>query len=602
MIPMSPALGRVYEGIRRSRQLEKMAGVVTGDDLVRVLASKAENDYATFSFAKEASIGQTVANYGKAFASNPAGKGFLMAAGAAVPAVAAGNMISDHATEQARNRALETAGGIAALGGTMYGLHHMMNRNKTASADEEAQVDAAIEKLASIGYLDELLAEAISASTDEEQKKLAAEVRCMNREYGVEILGNLIDTGDMEKGAGVKEWFRKSIGVPGYETVDGGQLSLGDYTRPMEAPMYDPVGAAKFQRPASRFEGPPEVTLTQAHKNMARASEEAAAARAKIVPGSMQDPAVQERMARLRRESAAAATARAHEEALYGPGGRAAFERRNAPSAAAKPARVDLAQTPEAQAHFKRLADAEATQRSLANRVNLPGDPSLRAVEQFANEVPVAAAKSAPVDMNSVYDTLHGRKPILSPPPIPKQYPAAAHQQWANEIPRAATSGAPHTLEDIYSAYHGGHPTVAPAAAQAAEHAAPAAAQAIEHAAPAARPTWLSRAMPHAGNAHVQGGLGGLLGGGVGAAVAGEGNRAAGGVAGAAGGLGGALGGARLGQRLTSHMGAKGQLAGLAAGTLLGGAAGGAAGGGAVRLLHPPDKSPMQRLRGYLPF
>jgi pyruvate/2-oxoglutarate dehydrogenase complex dihydrolipoamide acyltransferase (E2) component len=187
MQPLSPELGRVYEGLHQGKLLEKKAELASPEEAAKALQEKAVNDFKTFEFAKTAA---GLMNGARAFMGTPFGKGLGVAAGAAIPTVAAGNMISNHATEQARNRALETGVGLAGVGATMYGLHRLAQPKQ--ASDEEGQLKNALLKLASVGYLDEMLATATAEATTEEARKLAHEVRCLNREFACQVLRDLV--------------------------------------------------------------------------------------------------------------------------------------------------------------------------------------------------------------------------------------------------------------------------------------------------------------------------------------------------------------------------------------------------------------------------
>jgi hypothetical protein len=194
MIAISSKMGRLLAGLRSAGQMDKLASEATGEDLEQVLLAKRKADSSLFDLAKEASALDGIRGGLSAAWNHPvAGKmlaGGAAAAGAAVPAVIAGNMISDHATEQARNRALEAGAGLAGLGATMYGLHRMTSNAKTAM-EEDLWLTRAVEKLASIGYLDEILTQALVNADTDSGRKEAADLRDLNREYGIEILRNL---------------------------------------------------------------------------------------------------------------------------------------------------------------------------------------------------------------------------------------------------------------------------------------------------------------------------------------------------------------------------------------------------------------------------
>lgn len=164
------------------------------EEASKVYLEKIANDSRTFETAKlAAGVMGSMLQTGKNVMGSPFGKGLGMAAGAAIPTVMAGNMMSTHAAEQARNKALQTGMGLAGIGASLYGIHHMMQPGQKMASEEEKDYQEALHKLASIGYLDELLGTAeLDEKSSEGARKLAAEIRLMNREYCIEILRNLI--------------------------------------------------------------------------------------------------------------------------------------------------------------------------------------------------------------------------------------------------------------------------------------------------------------------------------------------------------------------------------------------------------------------------
>lgn len=191
MKALTPEFARLYEGLRKSASLEKIAAVLPSEEAAAVLIEKMANDSRVFDTAKLAAMGMTSIVDAAKPVMQRVGKGLAYGAGAAIPLAMAGNYVADKATADARNRALETGLGLAGIGATMYGLHRA-TQPKTA-ADEGANIEDALKKLASIGYLDELLSGACEdKGVSESSKKLATEVRLLNREYGVEILRNLM--------------------------------------------------------------------------------------------------------------------------------------------------------------------------------------------------------------------------------------------------------------------------------------------------------------------------------------------------------------------------------------------------------------------------
>lgn len=197
VVGITPELLKVYDGLRKSAALDLVATGVEGEELLQVLQAKAANDLNVLQMAKTAGAGALLSQVGTAagkFLKTPVGKGLGYAAGAAVPAVVAGNMIADNASEKFRDRALQAGAGLAGIGATMYGLHRATNSLGKQAADENEAVLEALNKLATIGYLDVFLSETeVDELQTPEARKLATEVRSLNAEYGVSILRNLVE-------------------------------------------------------------------------------------------------------------------------------------------------------------------------------------------------------------------------------------------------------------------------------------------------------------------------------------------------------------------------------------------------------------------------
>ena len=189
--PITKAHFELDAALAAYTKLASHADSLSGEELQPVLLQKAAAAVAILEHIKTAGVIDGV----RSVLSSPGAKdlgrkaltGAAVAGGAAVPAVVAGNMISDRATENARNRALQAGAGLMGMGATMYGLHHLANGQKQASA-----VDETFLKIAAVGYVDEQLGDMLEdpAATPEE-KKLAAELKCLNAEYGVELFRSL---------------------------------------------------------------------------------------------------------------------------------------------------------------------------------------------------------------------------------------------------------------------------------------------------------------------------------------------------------------------------------------------------------------------------
>jgi hypothetical protein len=161
--------------LQASADLEKHADA-------RTLLTKACTDVVTLGLLKTAA--------------SPLMKGLMYGAGAAIPATAAGSYLIHRAgkesrktTEDIRNKALQTALGIAAIGGGLYALHRSQGGQKAASVQEDPQI--LLEKLATVGFLDVLFEEQ-QHQADPNLRYKAAECQLLNAEHGVDLLRQLL--------------------------------------------------------------------------------------------------------------------------------------------------------------------------------------------------------------------------------------------------------------------------------------------------------------------------------------------------------------------------------------------------------------------------
>ena len=214
MVPdLHPRLVEVYRSVSTSTQLEKIAE--SNDPAVRekAIQVKIAVDAEIFDFIKTAL--------------NPWAKkvltGMAVGGGASVPAGLTGAALLHGAEEKAkrtatdiRNKVLQTALGLAGIGGGLYGLHRLsggaplgelidkvkgqgavpeqpsmqeqsMVPDQKQASDDSALLNDVIEKLATVGIIDALLDE-VPDSVSDETKKLAAEIKILNRGYGVNLL------------------------------------------------------------------------------------------------------------------------------------------------------------------------------------------------------------------------------------------------------------------------------------------------------------------------------------------------------------------------------------------------------------------------------
>jgi hypothetical protein len=198
-------LQKVYQllmpRLRASADLEKQA---SADALI----TKAATDAVTLGLLKHAA--------------GALAKGLMYGAGAAVPVGLMGSLLirqaggeSRKSLEDARNKALQTALGIAAIGGGLYALHRTMKPDtKTTTAYQrhpgtgelvpvkqlQSKISAAqempeilVEKLATVAFLDVLFENQRAHGEDGATRQKAAECLLLNAEHGADILRQLLD-------------------------------------------------------------------------------------------------------------------------------------------------------------------------------------------------------------------------------------------------------------------------------------------------------------------------------------------------------------------------------------------------------------------------
>lgn len=207
MLPKySAALIRIMRSVDTSKRLEKIAQDFKDDAEVfeKACAVKVAIDAEVFNMVKEAGIFSEL------------GKRSLIGAaygtGAALPVALGGSYLLDRAgeetketTEDIRNKVLHTALGLGGIGAGLYGLHRLvggepldinrLSEEKAPGLPAEKRAAYAgnhaeelVEKLATVGMVDDMLDRVDSVSLSEDAQKLAAELRVLNRGYGVQLL------------------------------------------------------------------------------------------------------------------------------------------------------------------------------------------------------------------------------------------------------------------------------------------------------------------------------------------------------------------------------------------------------------------------------
>lgn len=184
---------KIITGIRKSAALENY---LNKNNDPQMLQLKTAHDIQLFGLLKTAAIDLSQLK--------PLGKGLLGGIGAAVPITAGGayliNRAGDKAKEvsaDARNKALQAALGVGAVGAGLYGLHRLTSPKKENKAADEKQASAdeiaekLLEKLATVGYLDTVL-QTQEKNANAAIRDDAHDCRMLNAEYGVELLKELL--------------------------------------------------------------------------------------------------------------------------------------------------------------------------------------------------------------------------------------------------------------------------------------------------------------------------------------------------------------------------------------------------------------------------
>lgn len=201
MIPaLHPKLAHAYWLVELSNQLEKIAAAYANDPevLTKALAVKCGVDAHAFGLVKEAANWPALKS-----ALKPALKPLIWGTGIGVPLTLGGAHLinrfydrSAEATSDVRNKVLQTALGLAIIGGGLYGLHRLTggapiggrySKSEKKIKTSSVLSEDAIEKLATVGVIEDMLAN-LPASTPESVIKLATEIRALNRGYGMRLL------------------------------------------------------------------------------------------------------------------------------------------------------------------------------------------------------------------------------------------------------------------------------------------------------------------------------------------------------------------------------------------------------------------------------
>ncbi len=204
MLPKySTALLKILRSVDTSKHLEKIAQDFKDDPEVFEKASQAKIliDAEVFEMVKSAGLASTLGRKALTGAAYGAGAGVPLALGGSYLLGRAGDE-AEETTADIRNKVLQTALGLGGIGAGLYGLHRLtggepVDINQMAgiqrggekqAAHDENHVEELVEKLATVGMLDDMLNQVDNTSLSEEAQKLATEIRVLNRGYGVQLL------------------------------------------------------------------------------------------------------------------------------------------------------------------------------------------------------------------------------------------------------------------------------------------------------------------------------------------------------------------------------------------------------------------------------
>jgi hypothetical protein len=185
---------------QKARLLE---GALTGEENVKVASIRREVDNDLFDMLiKQANVlggaiknpaarelAESVVEGGKDLGKKALQAG-AVGTGLAVPLYVGGSALAEDATEEARNKALQTAAGVGGMAMLGYGANRMMDnaayhdRHKQASADD---LMTKISALTATVYIDQFLVQF-------DQTEKVAALREVNRDYGVSLLCDLEKT------------------------------------------------------------------------------------------------------------------------------------------------------------------------------------------------------------------------------------------------------------------------------------------------------------------------------------------------------------------------------------------------------------------------
>ncbi len=177
----------LVEQVRKAEVLEKYAA--QDPDM---LATKTQLDRDLLDHIKK-----TAAGLLSRAAAHPLGKGLMLGTGVALPVGLAGSHLIGRVgqekrdtIEDVRNKALQVAAGLGLIGGGAMAAHRLTQppAEKRGSAENEEL----LEKLATVGYLDEVFEDQMKNAASTEVRVQAERCHMLNAEHGIDILKQIL--------------------------------------------------------------------------------------------------------------------------------------------------------------------------------------------------------------------------------------------------------------------------------------------------------------------------------------------------------------------------------------------------------------------------
>jgi hypothetical protein len=183
------AAPKIYYYASRSRELGKLAAVMTGDKAASALAEKAAADASLYGLIEKTAT-RLLENLKTM--KTPILKGLGYSAGAAVPLALAGNYLINKAEDSAKDVVYPALGAVG-VGAGLYGLSKMLGGNDQQSGPYGKRASEDLIKQGSAAFLVAAdLMKVASSAEDPEIKKLAQETLQVALAHVADVVGDLV--------------------------------------------------------------------------------------------------------------------------------------------------------------------------------------------------------------------------------------------------------------------------------------------------------------------------------------------------------------------------------------------------------------------------